>query len=409
MMGAQSPTLAVAAQPLSRFLALYALLYAAFGVASPFLPAFIETRGVSLGEIGLIFAAGTALRLLSAPLAGRVADRLALRRETLSACALVAAVAALLYVPATNLVAIVLISLIHAAALAPLAPLADALALAAASSRLGNQRPIFEYGWVRGTGSAAFIAGSLAVGGAIASTGLTSILWLQAVLLMALPLAVRLVPEDPRSSPGSSPQRGTREDLRSLWGNLVFRRVVLVAALVLGSHAMHDTFSVIRWSAAGVSAMWAGLLWSVSVAAEVLVFLRIGPSLLRILSPAGAIAVAALAGAARWSLAAATADVTALLLSQPLHGLTFALLHLACMRLLARSVPAHLAATAQAIYGVVAVGAATAVLTFASGWLYAHMGPAAFAVMSLLCLAALPLAMKLRQSADHALPALPRQ
>jgi PPP family 3-phenylpropionic acid transporter len=338
-----------------------------------------------------------------------VADRLALRRETLSACALVAAVAALLYVPATHLVAIVLISLIHAAALAPLAPLADALALAAASPRLGDRRPMFEYGWVRGTGSAAFIAGSLAVGGAIASTGLTSILWLQAVLLMVVPLVVRLVPEDPRSSPGSFLQRGTREDLRSLWGNLVFRRVVLVAALVLGSHAMHDTFSVIRWSAAGVSAMTAGLLWSVSVAAEVVVFLRIGPSLLQILSPGGAIAVAALAGAVRWSVAAATADVTALLLIQPLHGLTFALLHLACMRLMARSVPAHLAATAQAIYGVVAVGAATAVLTSASGWLYAHMGPAAFAVMSLLCLAALPLAIKLRQSTDHALPDLPRQ
>jgi hypothetical protein len=38
----------------------------------------------------------------------------------------------------------------------------------------------------------------------------------------------------------------TRENLRTLLGNAVFRRVVLVAALVLGSHAMHDTFSVIR-------------------------------------------------------------------------------------------------------------------------------------------------------------------
>jgi PPP family 3-phenylpropionic acid transporter len=171
---------------------------------------------------------------------------------------------------------------------------------------------------------------------------------------------------------------------------------------------MHDTFSFIRWSAAGISAMTAGLLWSVSVAAEVVVFLRIGPSLLRILSPAGAITVAALAGAVRWSVAAVTADVTALLLIQPLHGLTFALLHLACMRLLAQSVPAHLAATAQALYGVVAVGAATALLTSASGWLYAHLGSAAFAMMGLLCLAALPLAIKLRQSADPALTALPR-
>jgi MFS transporter, PPP family, 3-phenylpropionic acid transporter len=66
------------------------------------------------------------------------------------------------------------------------------------------------------------------------------------------------------------------------------------------------------------------------------------------------------------------------------------------MRLLAVRVPAHLAATAQALYGTVGVGAATAVLTLLSGWLYAGMGPSAFAVMSLLCLLALPAAAGLR-------------
>ena len=75
---------------------------------------------------------------------------------------------------------------------------------------------------------------------------------------------------------------------------------------------------------------------------------------------------------------------------QPLRG-HVALLHLACMRLLAESVPQELAATAQAIYGTVGVGAATACAT-GSGWLYARMGAAAFGVMSLLCLVALPAA-----------------
>jgi PPP family 3-phenylpropionic acid transporter len=38
----------------------------------------------------------------------------------------------------------------------------------------------------------------------------------------------------------------------------VFRRVVLVAALVLGSHALHDTFSIIQWTNAGISSQAAG-------------------------------------------------------------------------------------------------------------------------------------------------------
>jgi PPP family 3-phenylpropionic acid transporter len=71
-----------------------------FGVTSPFLPTFIETRGISVEQIGLIFGAGTAIRPLSAPLAGSIADRYAIRREVLAVCAIAAAGASFLYLPA---------------------------------------------------------------------------------------------------------------------------------------------------------------------------------------------------------------------------------------------------------------------------------------------------------------------
>lgn len=47
---------------------------------------------------------------------------------------------------------------------------------------------------------------------------------------------------------------------------------------------------------------------------------------------------------------AQTGALPVLALVQPLHGFTFALLHLACMRLIAMIVPTRLAATAQASY-----------------------------------------------------------
>jgi PPP family 3-phenylpropionic acid transporter len=306
--------------------------------------------------------------------------------------------AALLYLPASGFQAILLVSLLQAIALAPLTPLADALTLMAANGPRSSTGQGFEYGWVRGTGSAAFILGSILVGWTVPSTGMTIILWLQAGLLLGVPLATYLVPEMSAETAIAGPARAvTKESVIDLLRLAVFRRVVLVAALILGSHAMHDTFAVIRWSAADISTQSASLLWSASVAAEVVVFFVIGPRMVGLLSPAGAIALAAVAGAARWGIAALTADVTVLALTQPLHGLTFALLHLACMRLLADNVPQHLAATAQAIYGTVGVGLATALLTLVSGWLYARMGPQAFAIMSLLCLAALPVAAGLRR------------
>jgi PPP family 3-phenylpropionic acid transporter len=40
--------------------------------------------------------------------------------------------------------------------------------------------------------------------------------------------------------------------VRELLGLATFRRVIVITALIYGSHAMHDAFSMIRWTAAGV-------------------------------------------------------------------------------------------------------------------------------------------------------------
>jgi PPP family 3-phenylpropionic acid transporter len=154
---------------------------------------------------------------------------------------------------------------------------------------------------------------------------------------------------------------------------------------------MHDSFAVIRWRQAGVSPSTTAVLWSESVATEVLVFLFLGPRILRAFTPTVALAVAAFCGLVRWAVMAQTVDVTALALIQPLHGFTFALLYLASMRIIADTVPRALAATAQAVYGLVGVGGADALLMLLSGWLYARFGPAGFWAMGALCVAAFPI------------------
>jgi PPP family 3-phenylpropionic acid transporter len=380
---------------LHRFVALFALMYAAFGVSSPFMPAFFEQRGLRPEQIGILFGVGTAVRLLAGPVVGRVADLTQALRAVLAICALLAAVVALNLLSAPVFAPLLLTSLLHAAALAPTTTLADALALGAAQPR--HARPGFEYGWVRGTGSAVFVIGTLISGQVVGSRGLASIIILQAALLVAASAAAMLVPTLARPEPVTTTNPMTSVGTGALLGMPVFRRVMLLSALVLGSHAMHDTFAVIRWSAAGVTPTAASALWSESVAAEVLVFFVVGPRLLTRLRPAAVVAIAATAGIVRWAAVASSTSVIVLALVQPLHGLTFAALHLACMRVVPTIVPPHLAATAQAMYAL-AAGATTALLTVASGRLYGAFGAQGFLVMALLCAAALPLTRGLRTS-----------
>jgi PPP family 3-phenylpropionic acid transporter len=383
---------------LARFILLYAALFGAFGISSPFLPAFLASRGLQPEELGLLLGAGTALRLISGLFAGRVADARNAFRAELAIFAVLAAAAALLYLPTQVPWQLAAISLLQAVALAPLVPLADALALAAASGGSAS-RGAFEYGWVRGAGSAAFIAGLLLAGLAVTHYGLAATLWLGAACLIAAALCAPLVP-DLRAGPATAAERQKifGRDSLLLLRQRNFLLVVLIAALVLGSHAMHDSFAIIRWSELGIGATTISVLWSESVAAEVVVFFLIGPRLLTRLGPTGAMTLAAAAGVLRWSVMAQATQAPVLALLEPLHGFTFALLHLACMRLIVRIAPSRLAGTAQALYGLVGVGGATALLTVLSGWLFARFGAGGFWAMALLCLSALPAIWMLQRS-----------
>ena len=384
--------------PLFRFLILYAALYAGFGVQSPYLPSLLESRDLRPEAIALVLAAGSAVRLAAGPAAGRLADRLDAPKVILSLCSAVAALIALGYLPARGLWLLFAVGVFHSAALAPLAPLSDTLALGAAAAARSDDaiRRGFEYGWVRGAGSAAFILGSVLSGQAVGHFGIATVVWLNAALLAAAAFAALLVPQLLPMQDVARATAGVR-GVGALLRLPLYRRIVLIAALIIGSHAMHDSFAVIRWGAAGIGPGTAGLLWSLSVAAEVMVFLFVGRPLLDRLGPAGAAMLAAAAGIVRWAVMAETAWLPALAAIEPLHGLTFALLHLTCMRLLAECAPRHLAATALTLYGTVGIGAATTLLTLASGPLYARFGAHGFWVMAALCAAALPLARTLRE------------
>jgi PPP family 3-phenylpropionic acid transporter len=232
------------------FILLYGTLYAGFGVVSPFLPTLLQSRGLQPDQIGLVLALSTGVRLVSGPLAGRIADLYSALRVVFACCAVAAALTAFGYLPARVFRSLLAVSVFYAAMLAPLTTIADALALAAARP-LGTAKCRFEYGWVRGAGSAAFILGSVLAGQAIVAVDLDVIIWGGSAFLVAAAVAATMVTVS-RPSIAWASVRGSPY-IRGLLRLRKFRLVLTIAALVLGSHAMHDSFAVIRWREAGVS------------------------------------------------------------------------------------------------------------------------------------------------------------
>jgi PPP family 3-phenylpropionic acid transporter len=367
---------------------LYATLYGAYGAQSPFLSPFLAERGATPGEIGAILAVAALVRIGAGPAVGHLADRLQARRAALVLGAASTGLISLGYLAAHGPWPLLLVVASQALVVAAVAPIADAVGLAAA------RRAGFPYGWLRGTGSAAFVAMTLGTGQLVATFGLWSAMALGGGLFLAMAAAALALP---RTEPEAT-AKVVAEDARHLLVDPRFLRLVVVAALVTGSHAVNETFAVIRWGAAGLSPQMSAVLWSAAVASEVIVFLLIGPPLLARLGPARAIMLAALGGMARWSAMATTTAVPLLLAAQAMHGLTFALLHLAAMKLISEIVPDDVAATAQTLYGTFGLGIANAALTLAAGFLYGSLGAGAYWVMVALCATALPLAAGLRSS-----------
>jgi PPP family 3-phenylpropionic acid transporter len=372
------------ATALTGFLLLYVALYSAYGTESAYMPAFLLSHGLSVERIGLVLAAGIVVRIASGPAIGRLADRLGRRKQTLTVAAALSGFVGWAYTIAFGFVPLLGVSMAHAAATASLAPLSDALSVAAASEGRG-----FQYGWVRGAGSAAFVVGTLLSGQLVDRFGLTCIIVTSSVLFLAVALCAARVSGARREDTG--PSDAAAGAFRSLWAISVYRRMILVAVLVIGSHALNDAFAVISWRAAGYSSGVISLLWSESVVAEVAVFFVLGPWLIARLGPVRCAGLSALAGVLRWGVMGATTWMPALVGVQPLHGLTFALLHLVAMGIIAKSVPERLAATAQTVYGTLALGIASAALTFESGYFYGWLGIRAFWAMAALCAFALPL------------------
>ncbi|MFM2148090.1 MAG: hypothetical protein RLZZ187_396 [Pseudomonadota bacterium] len=383
--GAEAPPGQLAGvSPAARHALPYATQFFGFGVLLPFLPAVLAARGLEAAEVAIVLAIGSAVRLLAGPAFGRVADALGAPRAVLAAVSVAAALAALGFLWAAGFVLLLLVHLVLSAATAPVMPLTDAMTVAAA------RRHGFDYGRVRAAGSIAFIAAALLAGQAVAAFGPNAAAALMAAGFAGTALVALLLPRAEPRPTGPAGLAGFFAPLRIP----AFRWLLLVSALVQGSHAFYYAFGTLHWQAAGLGEGLIGALWAAGVVAEIVLFVW-GRGVVARLGPIGLCIVAGLAGVLRWGATALTTDPLLLFPLQLLHAATFGAQHLATMQLLARVVPPAQAGTAQALHASLGAGLAIGLLTLASGPLYSAFGGGGYWAMAVLCALAVPASVSL--------------
>ena len=353
----------------------YFWYFAFFGAFQPYFALYLQSIGLSAGRIAVLMSLGQFMRLLAPLLWSWLADSGG-RRVRIVVASTAASLASFSVVFLTQefvglLVGMAIVHFFWSASL----PLVEALTLghlAASPER---------YGRIRLWGSVGFIGAVMGVGLLLDSMPIGSQLWVCWALLLGTFLSTLTLAE-------------VREHAGQVAGPILDvlrqRKVGFLFAAGLMMTAAHGALYVfysIHLVAHGYGKTLVGLLWTLGVVAEIVVFLvmpRISAmlSMRRILLACFALAVL------RFMLIGWTVEFIGLLVfAQVLHGASFGAHHAATMAALNRWFVPGQQARAQALYGSVAYGAGGMGGALLAGALWESVGAGVtFSAASLLAL-----------------------
>ncbi|MBO22997.1 MAG: MFS transporter [Rhodospirillaceae bacterium] len=363
-----------------RFALFYGALFFVLGVLLPFWPIWLESRGLSAVDIGIVLAVGPWLRVLVDPIITRTADHAGAGRRMLILAAAVSLVAFGGFVTVSSFWPILLITLVFAPAYHALIPLGDSQAMTAV------ERHGLDYGRLRLWGSATFIVGTLGVGALLTGRDPDLIL-----VVVGAGLVVVLVTTFALREQNEARGHAHWSTVLAFVRDPHFLAFVLAASAVQASHAVLNGFSGIHWKAAGYSELVIGLLWGGSVLVEIILFAFSGAVIARFGAPR-LLVLGACAALFRWLLLAQTPTLLGLTTAQLLHALTFGATYLATMHFIASHAPDGLKATAQGAYASIS-GIVMGLSLIAAGELYESLAGDAFYGMAGLSAVALVIAL----------------
>ncbi len=365
----------------------YSTILGLGGTYLPFFPVWLKAVGVEAAWIGIITAVPSLVRMSVLPVVTRFAERRNLLRTTMVIGSVFTFVGfyalGWLREPLTILVVFSLTAIVWI----PLSSLTDGYALK------GVARHGLNYGPLRLWGSIAFVVGTLICGAILDVIDSRNLIWvLVGLAALNMVSAFGLQPIDRPA--GDTAQVASSP---ALLRNPLFIATLVSVALVQSSHAAYYSFSAIVWQGQGFSGFTIAALWSLGVAAEIVIF-ALSPRFT--VSPATQLLIGAVSCVLRWVLMAQDLPLPMLALVQLMHGLSFGISHLGAVGLIVRLAPGHVIATAQG-YVVASNGAIMAGTIMLTGALFASLGDGVYYMMAAQALAGAAVVVSLRRRLDR--------
>lgn len=368
----------------------YGALCFVYGAVLPYLPVWLDFKGLTAPEIGIIGSAPLLIRLVATPGVGLLADRIANHRLVIAVLAAIAAASVAVVGQSSGFWPILMGVVVFQVAAQSIMPLIETIAMTGVKSR-GH-----DYGRMRLWGSATFIVASFIGASLIDRHGAGIIVWMILLGVLATFAAATALPA--ASAPIAAVDR-RRSDWASVLQLARARTTILFlisAGAVQSAHAVFYGFGVLHWREAGISGGWIGTLWAIGVITEIALFWWSARVLAHV-TPAGLLVAGAAAAVLRWTVMGFDPPLLLLLPLQVLHGLTYGASHLGAMHVIQRMMPEGQAGTAQALYSTMTAGIGMGAAMLLAGFTYSRFAGASYFAMAALALLGLAAAIALRR------------
>lgn len=332
--------------PYWRLSAYYFCYFAFIGAFMPFFGLYLKSLGFSAFDIGLLVSMMQLMRLLGPYAWGALADRLGERVRIVRLTALATLLIFFGFYVAQGFVAIFTVLALHSFFWVAALPLVETLTF----EHLREQAA--RYSRIRMWGSIGFIAAVAGTGAVLDRLPVDRLLWVCSAVLATILLTALFIPEAPRRSAA-----GSASPIGAILGERRVRALFAACFVMTAAHGAFNVFYSIFLAEHGYSKSLVGGLWSLGVVAEITVFFFMS-ALLRRYSLRLIMIVCFAAAVVRFATIGWGIDsLTALVLAQLLHGLTFGAFHSAAIAAVNRWFAGAARSRGQALYASVSFGA----------------------------------------------------